>query len=67
MASQLPGGSETVKDVSIGDGGYELTTTAGEGDDVITFTKGQQLIKVDVSHGVPGAAMTLAQKVASKL
>ena len=66
MASQLPGGSETVKDVSIGDGGYDLNSTAGA-DDVITFTKGQQLIQVHVSHGVPGAALTLAQKVASKL
>ena len=58
--------SQTIKDVSVGDGGYELTTTAGA-DDVITFTKGQQLIQVHVSHGVAGAAMTLAQKVASKL
>lgn len=66
MASQLPGGSETVKDVSVGDGGYDLNSTAGA-DDVITFTKGQQLIQVHVSHGVPGAALTLAQKVASKL
>ena len=58
--------SQAIKDVPLGDGGYELTTTAGA-DDVITFTKGQQLIQVHVSHGVPGAAMTLAQKVASKL
>jgi len=58
--------SQAIKDVPLGDGGYELTTTAGA-DDVITFTKSQQLIQVHVSHGVPGAAMTLAQKVASKL
>lgn len=58
--------SQTVKDVSVGDGGYELITSAGP-DDSITFTKGQQVVQVEVIKGVPGAAMTLAQKVASKL
>jgi hypothetical protein len=58
--------SQTIKDVSVGDGGYELTTSAG-GDDTITFAKGQQLVQVEVVKGVPGAAMTVAQKVASKL
>jgi len=52
--------------VSVGDGGYELTTTAG-GDDAITFTKGQQVAQVEVVKGVAGAAMVIAQKVASKL
>jgi hypothetical protein len=65
-ASLLPANSEIIKDVSVGDGGYELTATAGP-DDSITFTKGQQLVQVEVSKGVPGAAMTIAQKVASKL
>jgi hypothetical protein len=58
--------SQTVKDVSVGDGGYELITSAGP-DDAITFTKGQQVVQVEVIKGVSGAAMTLAQKVASKL
>jgi hypothetical protein len=58
--------SETIKDVSVGDGGYELTTSAG-GDETITFSKGQQLVQVEVIKGVAGAAMTIAQKVASKL
>lgn len=64
--NSLAPNSQTVKDVSVGDGGYELTTSAG-GDDTITFSKGQQLVQVQVSKGVPGAAMTIAQKVASKL
>ncbi|HEY5049614.1 MAG TPA: hypothetical protein VII50_01845 [Acidothermaceae bacterium] len=64
--NSLSPNSQTIKDVSVGDGGYELTTSAG-GDDTITFTKGQQLIQVEVIKGVPGAAMTIAQKVASKL
>ncbi len=58
--------SQTVKDVSVGDGGYELVTSAGP-DDAITFTKGQQVVQVEVIKGVSGAAMTLAQKVAAKL
>jgi hypothetical protein len=57
--------TQTIKDVSVGDGGYELITSTG--DDVINFTKGQQFIGVEVNKGVPGAALTLAQKVASKL
>ena len=64
--NSLAPNSQTIKDVSVGDGGYELTTSAG-GDDTITFTKGQQLIQVEVIKGVPGAAVTIAQKVASKL
>jgi hypothetical protein len=64
--NSLSPNSQTITDVSVGDGGYELTTSAG-GDDTITFTKGQQLIQVEVIKGVPGAAMTIAQKVASKL
>jgi hypothetical protein len=58
--------SQTVKDVPLGDGGYEVITSAGP-DDAITFTKGQQLIEVEVIKGVAGAAMVIAQKVASKL
>jgi hypothetical protein len=58
--------SQTLKDVSVGDGGYELITSAGP-DDAITFTKGQQVVQVEVIKGVSGAAMTIAQKVASKL
>jgi hypothetical protein len=58
--------SQTIKDVSVGDGGYEVLTSAGP-DDAITFTKGQQLVEVEVIKGVPGAAMVIAQKVASKL
>jgi hypothetical protein len=68
QASQLNGlspNSWTIKDVSVGDGGYEVITTVG--DDTITFTKGQQLAQVDVIKGVPGATMTMAQKVAAKL
>jgi hypothetical protein len=57
--------SETIKDVSIGDGGYQVTTSTG--DDTIWFTKGQQVIQVEVIKEVPGATMTVAQKVASKL
>jgi hypothetical protein len=57
--------SQTIKDVSVGDGGYEVTTAGG--DDTITFAKGQQLAQVQVVKGVPGAAMTIAQKVSSKL
>ena len=64
--NSLSPNSQTIKDVSVGDGGYELTTSAG-GDDTITFTKGQQLVQVEVVKGVSGAAMTIAQKVASKL
>ena len=64
--NSLSPNSQTIKDVSVGDGGYELTTSAG-GDDTITFTKGQQVVQVEVVKGVPGAAMTIAQKVASKL
>ncbi|HZV26577.1 MAG TPA: hypothetical protein VFG00_09820 [Acidothermaceae bacterium] len=62
--NSLAPNSQTVKDVSVGDGGYELTTT---GDDAITFTKGQQVVQVEVIKGVAGAAMVVAQKVASKL
>jgi len=62
--NSLAPNSQTVKDVSVGDGGYELTTT---GDDSITFTKGHQVIHVEVIKGVVGAAMVIAQKVASKL
>jgi hypothetical protein len=68
-ATQLNGqapNSQTIKDVSVGDGGYEVLTAAGP-DDAINFTKGQQVVQVEVIKGVSGAAMTLAQKVASKL
>lgn len=64
-ASQFPG--QTITEVSIGDGGYELATTGSRPDDVISFTKGQQYVQVEVVDGKPGAAMTIAQKVASKL
>ncbi|HWF42141.1 MAG TPA: hypothetical protein VN683_08670 [Acidothermaceae bacterium] len=64
-ASQFPG--QTITEVSIGDGGYELVTTGSRPDDVISFTKGQQYVQVEVVDGKPGAAMTIAQKVASKL
>lgn len=65
LDSQFPG-SQTVKDVSVGDGGYELLTTAG--DDIITFIKGQQLAQVEVIKGVvPNASLAMAQKVAAKL
>jgi hypothetical protein len=65
LNSEAPN-SQTVKDVSVGDGGYELLTSAGP-DDAITFTKGQRVVQVEVIKGVSGAAMTIAQKVASKL
>jgi hypothetical protein len=64
LNSQFPN-AETVKDVSVGDGGYELTTDTG--DDTVTFSKGQQVAQVEVIKGVSGATMTIAQKVASKL
>jgi hypothetical protein len=57
--------SQAIKDVSVGDGGYEVTTSVG--DDTIWFTKGQQLAQVEVIKEVPGATLTIAQKVASKL
>jgi hypothetical protein len=63
--NSLSPNSETVKDVSVGDGGYELTTSTG--DDSITFTKGQQVVQVEVIKGVAGATLIIAQKVASKL
>jgi hypothetical protein len=63
--NSLAPNSQTVKDVSVGDGGYELTTSTG--DDSITFTKGQQVVQVEVIKGVVGATMVIAQKVASKL
>jgi hypothetical protein len=63
--NSLAPNSQTVKDVSVGDGGYELTTNTG--DDSITFTKGQQVVQVEVIKGVAGATMVIAQKVASKL
>jgi hypothetical protein len=64
--NSLSPNSQTIKDVSVGDGGYELITAAGP-DDSINFTKGQQFVNVEVIKGVPGAALTIAQKVASKL
>jgi hypothetical protein len=63
--NSLAPNAQTVKDVSVGDGGYELTTSTG--DDSITFTKGQQVVQVEVIKGVAGATMVIAQKVASKL
>jgi hypothetical protein len=57
--------SYTIKDVSVGDSGYEVTTSTG--DDTIWFTKGQQVVQVEVIKEVPGATMAIAQKVASKL
>lgn len=63
--NSLAPNSQTVKDVSVGDGGYELTTNTG--DDSITFTKGQQVVQVEVIKGVADATMVIAQKVASKL
>jgi hypothetical protein len=57
--------SETIKDVSVGDGGYEVTTSTG--DDSVWFTKGQQVVQVEVIKEVAGGAMTIAQKVAAKL
>jgi hypothetical protein len=65
LNSQFPN-SQTIKDVSVGDGGYEVLTSAGP-DDAITFTKGQQLVEVEVIKGVSGAAMVIAQKFAAKL
>jgi hypothetical protein len=63
--NQLSANAETIKDVSVGDAGYEATTDTG--DDTIWFTKGQQVVQVEVIKGVAGAAMVIAQKVASKL
>ena len=63
--NQISANAETIKDVSVGDAGYEVTTDTG--DDTIWFTKGQQVVQVEVIKEVPGATMTIAQKVAAKL
>jgi hypothetical protein len=59
--------AETIKDVTVGDGGaYEAITSAGP-DELVWFVKGSKLVDVEVSQGVPGAALTLAKLLAGKV
>ncbi len=61
-------GSASLKDVSVGDQGYEVDTHATSGyDETIWFVKGDKLVNVEVGGGTPGAALKLAQEVAGKI
>jgi hypothetical protein len=64
--NQLSANAQTIKDVTVGDGGYEVLTSAGP-DETVWFVKGSKLVQVEVIKGVPGAALTLANTVVGKV
>jgi hypothetical protein len=66
--NQFASGSAVLKDVSIGDGGFEFDVHATSGyDETVWFVKGDKLASVEVGGGNPGGAANLAQEVAGKI
>lgn len=66
--NEAAAGTATLKDVSVGDGGYEVDVHATNGyDESVWFTKGDKVVNVEVGGGQPGSAVQLAQKLAGKV
>jgi hypothetical protein len=65
LNSQTPN-SVIITSVSVGDGGYEANYVLGNDDQVI-FSKGASVVTVDIDHGVPGAALMVANIIAPKV
>lgn len=61
-------GAATLKDASVGDGGFEVDIHATSGyDESVWFTKGDKVVNVEVSGGQPGGASQLATELAGKV
>ena len=66
--NQIQAGSATLKDVSVGDGGFEADLHAnGVDDGDVWFTKGDKVVNVEVDSGVRGGAPQLAQEIAGRI
>lgn len=66
--NQVAAGTATLKDVSVGDGGFEIDIHATSGyDESVWFTKGDKVVNVEVGSGQPGGALQLAQELAGKV
>ncbi|MGH8889943.1 MAG: hypothetical protein ACRDV3_09340 [Acidothermaceae bacterium] len=66
--NQIAAGTATLKDVSVGDGGYEVDVHATSGyDESVWFTKGDKVVNVEVGRGNAGGALQLAQEIAGKV
>lgn len=66
--NEAAAGTATLKDVSVGDGGYEVDVHATSGyDESVWFTKGDKVVNVEVGGGNPGGALQLAQALAGKV
>lgn len=66
--NQIAAGSATLKDASVGDGGFEVDVHATDvNDESVWFTKGDKVVNVEVSDGHPGGAFQLAQELAGKV
>jgi hypothetical protein len=64
--NQLSANAQTMKDVTVGDGGDEVLTSAGP-DETVWFVNGSKLVQVEVIKGALGAALTLANTVVGKV
>jgi hypothetical protein len=66
--NQIAAGSAVLKDVSVGDQGFEVDVHAtGANDESVWFVKGDKVVNVEVNSGVAGSALTLAKEVAGKI
>jgi hypothetical protein len=66
--NQIVANTATLKDISVGDGGFEADVhSAGVDDENVWFTKGDKLVNVEVGSGVRGGALQLAQEIAGKI
>jgi hypothetical protein len=66
--NQFKSGSAVLKDVSLGDSGYEADIHLTDGDDEsVWFVKGDKLVNVEVGGGNAGGALALAQEIAGKI
>lgn len=66
--NQITANSATLKDVSVGDGGFEIDIHSSQvNDESVWFTKGDKVVNVEVGDGQQGGAFQLAQKLAGKV
>jgi len=66
--NQIAAGSAVLKDVNVGDKGFEVDIHAtGTNDESVWFVKGDKVVNIEVNSGVAGSALTLAQEVAGKI
>jgi hypothetical protein len=66
--NQIAANSATLKDASVGDGGFEIDIHSSQvNDESVWFTKGDKVVNVEVGDGQPGGALQLAQELAGKV